>query len=98
MTEQELHAYIASIRPADEAAMAAARRRQAELAKPPGSLGKLEEMAVRMAGVTGQVCPEVKKCRVAVYARVSTNKESQQTSYEAQVQLRCRDRTNCSFV
>ena len=68
MTEQELHAYIASIRPADEAAMAAARRRQAELAKPPGSLGRLEEMAVRMAGVTGQVCPEVKKCRVAVFA------------------------------
>lgn len=48
--------------------MAAARRRQAELAKPPGSLGRLEEMAVRMAGVTGQVCPEVKKCRVAVFA------------------------------
>lgn len=48
--------------------MTAARRRQAELAKPPGSLGKLEDMAVRMAGVTGQVCPEVKKCRVAVFA------------------------------
>ena len=41
---------------------------------------------------------EKKKRRVAAYARVSTNKESQQTSYEAQVQLRCRDRTNCSFV
>ena len=68
MTEQELQAYIAAIRPADEAAMTAARRRQAELAKPPGSLGKLEDMAVRMAGVTGQVCPEVKKCRVAVFA------------------------------
>ena len=68
MTEQELHAYIASIRPADEAAMAAARRRQAELAKPPGSLGRLEEMAVRMAGVTGRVRPEVKQCRVAVFA------------------------------
>ena len=68
MTEQELYAYIASIRPADEAAMAAARRRQAELAKPPGSLGRLEEMAVRMAGVTGQVCPAIGKCRVAVFA------------------------------
>lgn len=68
MTEQELQAYIAAIRPADEAAMTAARRRQAELAKPPGSLGKLEDMAVRMAGVTGQVCPEVNKCRVAVFA------------------------------
>ena len=68
MTEQELQAYIAAIRPADEAAMTAARRRQAELAKPPGSLGKLEDMAVRMAGVTGQVCSEVNKCRVAVFA------------------------------
>ena len=68
MTEQELKAYLAAIRPADEAAMAAARRRQAELAKPPGSLGKLEDMAVRMAGVTGRVCPTVKKCRVAVFA------------------------------
>ena len=29
---------------------------------------------------------ENKKRRVAAYARVSTNKESQQTSYEAQVQ------------
>lgn len=68
MTEQQLHAYIASIRPADEAAMAAARRRQAELAKPPGSLGRLEEMAVRMAGIAGQVCPTIEKCRVAVFA------------------------------
>ena len=68
MTEQELKAYLAAIRPADEAAMAAARRRQAALAKPPGSLGKLEDMAVRMAGVTGRVCPTVKKCRVAVFA------------------------------
>ena len=68
MTEQELKAYLAAIRPSDEAAMAAARRRQAELAKPPGSLGKLEDMAVRMAGVTGRVCPTVKKCRVAVFA------------------------------
>lgn len=34
MTEQELSAYIQAIRPADEAAMEAARRRQAQLAKP----------------------------------------------------------------
>ena len=68
MTEQELKTYLAAIRGADEATMAAARRRQAALAKPPGSLGKLEDMAVRMAGVTGRVCPTVKKCRVAVFA------------------------------
>ena len=68
MTEQALQTYLAAIRGADEAAMAAARRRQAQLAKPPGSLGKLEDMAVRMAGITGTVCPQITKCRVAVFA------------------------------
>lgn len=68
MTEQELKQYISAIRGADEGAMEAARRRQAALAKPPGSLGKLEEMAIRMAGVAGTACPEVKKRRVAVFA------------------------------
>ena len=51
MTRQELTAYIESILPADREAMDAARRRQAELAKPPGSLGALEDMSVRLAGV-----------------------------------------------
>ena len=68
MTEQELRAYIEAIRPADETAMDAARRRQAQLAKPPGSLGQLEELSIRLAGVTGQVCPAMDKCRVAVFA------------------------------
>ena len=68
MTERELSAYIQAIRPADETAMAAARRRQERLAKPPGSLGQLEDMSIRLAGVTGQVCPAMDKCRVAVFA------------------------------
>lgn len=68
MTEQELSAYIQAIRPADEAAMAVARRRQERLAKPPGSLGQLEDMSIRLAGVTGQIFPPMDKCRVAVFA------------------------------
>ena len=48
--------------------MEAARRRQAQLAKPPGSLGQLEEISIRLAGVTGQGCPAMGKCRVAVFA------------------------------
>ena len=40
----ELNKIIASIEPLDEAAMAEARERQAQLAKPPGSLGRLEEL------------------------------------------------------
>ena len=49
---------IGQIRPADEEALAAAEQRQDLLAKPPGSLGGLEEIAIRMAGITGQVIPE----------------------------------------
>ena len=45
MTRQELTAYMESILPADRESMDAARRRQAELAKPPGSLGALEDMS-----------------------------------------------------
>ena len=68
MTEQELQAYIQAITPADRAAMDAAEKRQAELAKPPGRLGELETISVRLAGITGQVCPSMDKCRVAVFA------------------------------
>ena len=68
MTEAALQQYIQAIRPADRAAMDAARKRQAELAKPPGSLGALEDISIRLAGITGQVCPKMGKCRVAVFA------------------------------
>ena len=55
MTEQEFQTFLRSIRPADRAAMDAAARRQAELAKPPGSLGALEDVSIRLAGLTGRV-------------------------------------------
>jgi nicotinate-nucleotide--dimethylbenzimidazole phosphoribosyltransferase len=45
-----------AVRPADEAAMSAARELQARLTKPAGSLGALEELSVRLAGLAG-VCP-----------------------------------------
>jgi nicotinate-nucleotide--dimethylbenzimidazole phosphoribosyltransferase len=47
---------IEAIRPLDEAAMAAARERQSRLTKPPGSLGALEELSARLAGLAGE-CP-----------------------------------------
>ena len=43
MNENELKALLSRIRPADSAAKAAAKERQSKLAKPPGSLGALEE-------------------------------------------------------
>lgn len=46
----------ARVRPLDQAAMDAADDRQPTLAKPPGSLGSLEDIARRLAGIAG-TCP-----------------------------------------
>ncbi len=51
---------IAKIEGLDEAAMAAAKARQDTLTKPPGSLGRLEELSIQLAGVTGKEIPEIK--------------------------------------
>ena len=66
--EKALFELIASIRPADASAMDAARRRQAELAKPPGSLGVLEDISIRIAGITGRVLNRFSRRRVLVFA------------------------------
>jgi nicotinate-nucleotide--dimethylbenzimidazole phosphoribosyltransferase len=53
----------------DEAAAAAARAHQAQLTKPPGSLGRLEELGVFFAGARGQfpvAAPE--RARIYVFA------------------------------
>src|SRR4051812_33153903 len=55
------------IEPLDARAMEQARERQAQLVKPPGSLGRLEELAIWLAGVTGDPRPAV-KARVVVAA------------------------------
>ncbi len=59
---------INSIRPLNADAMDAARRWQERLAKPPGSLGKLEDAAVRLSGITGKLKNEIRRCRVIVLA------------------------------
>ncbi|MBZ0169408.1 nicotinate-nucleotide--dimethylbenzimidazole phosphoribosyltransferase [Candidatus Methylomirabilis lanthanidiphila] len=47
--------WIRPVPPLDEEAMREARRRQGRLTKPPGSLGRLEGLAVHLAGMTGRV-------------------------------------------
>ena len=64
----ELKAYLDSIQPLDEAAMAKARERQAQLAKPPGSLGRLEDLSVQLAGITGSVHNKIEKKHLLVFA------------------------------
>ena len=56
------------IEPLDEAAMTAARARQAQLAKPPGSQGRLEELSVQLAGITGKVHNKIEKKHLLVFA------------------------------
>jgi nicotinate-nucleotide--dimethylbenzimidazole phosphoribosyltransferase len=65
MTLQEL---LSSIPPLDEAAMDAARERQNQLTKPQGSLGRLEELSIRIAGITGQARPAIQHKVITVMA------------------------------
>src|SRR3990170_3283491 len=44
----------------DEAAMAAASARQNMLTKPAGSLGRLEELSIQLAGIMGKEIPSIK--------------------------------------
>ena len=64
----ELLKWIQSVPGLDEGAMAAARERQAQLAKPPGSLGRLEELSIQLAGITGNLHNSVKKQHLLVFA------------------------------
>lgn len=50
---------LPAVAPLDSGAMAAAEARWASRAKPPGSLGQLEDLAVQLAGITGTCPPPV---------------------------------------
>ncbi len=59
---------IPKIQPLNNAAMEKARQRQAELAKPPGSLGRLEDLSIQLAGITGNVHNKMEKKHLLVFA------------------------------
>jgi nicotinate-nucleotide--dimethylbenzimidazole phosphoribosyltransferase len=60
---------IGAIRPLDEVAMAAARELHARLTKPAGSLGELEPLSVRLAGLAATCPPPIPEpAAVAVFA------------------------------
>ncbi len=52
----------------DAAAESAARARQSQLTKPPGSLGRLEDLACWLAGRLRQPVPDMPRCEVVVFA------------------------------
>jgi nicotinate-nucleotide--dimethylbenzimidazole phosphoribosyltransferase len=69
MTNAALDAARSAVAPLDEAAMREAWERQSQLTKPPGSLGILEEVSVRLAGIRGACPPEsMTRPAVAVFA------------------------------
>src|SRR5260370_10181756 len=56
------------IEPIDQSWLNAARERQLQLTKPPGSLGRLEEIANRLAAIQRTVTPCVTNKRIYVVA------------------------------
>ncbi|MEW6413808.1 MAG: nicotinate-nucleotide--dimethylbenzimidazole phosphoribosyltransferase [Pseudomonadota bacterium] len=58
----------AAVKPLDETARAAALARQAQLTKPPGSLGQLETLAVTLAAMQGNALPRVRRPWISLFA------------------------------
>jgi nicotinate-nucleotide--dimethylbenzimidazole phosphoribosyltransferase len=54
-----LDAILKEIKPLDSSAMAAAQSRQNSLTKPHGSLGRLEELSIQIAGIKGEATPKL---------------------------------------
>ena len=63
-----IEATVAAIGGIDAAAVAGASARQEQLTKPPGALGRLEGLAERIAGITGQARPRLDQRLVVVAA------------------------------
>ena len=51
---------IKKIKPLDKKSMEEARARQDTLTKPQGSLGRLEELSIQMAGIQGKPIPQIR--------------------------------------
>jgi nicotinate-nucleotide--dimethylbenzimidazole phosphoribosyltransferase len=63
-----LYNTIDMIKPLDKGAMAEARAHQDLLTKPQGSLGRLEELAIKLAGIQGKPIPKIKHKAVITMA------------------------------
>lgn len=59
---------LAAITPLDQEAMNAARARQDSLTKPPGSLGRLEDLSILLAGIFGEPVPRIRRKSVILAA------------------------------
>jgi nicotinate-nucleotide--dimethylbenzimidazole phosphoribosyltransferase len=64
----DIRALVGMFRGPDEAAIAAVRARDAQLTKPAGALGRLEDIAAFVAGWQGRAKPAVTRPLVAIFA------------------------------
>lgn len=69
LTPTELSGLASRIAPVEDAWLQAGRARQDDLTKPPGSLGELEAIGVRLCGIAAQCPPPVpSRPKVIVFA------------------------------
>ena len=66
--QKELDVLVREVLPLNRGTMTAAEEYQARLAKPPGSLGRLEESSIQLAGITGRVHNALNKKQLLVFA------------------------------
>lgn len=66
-TAETLNQIVSAVSYPDKDAMDRAEKRQAELAKPPGSLGVLERLSIQLAGITGKVKNRISKKELLVF-------------------------------
>lgn len=63
-----LDTILKEIKPLDSSAMAEAQSRQNSLTKPHGSLGRLEELSIQLAGIKGTASPKLEHKSIIVMA------------------------------
>jgi nicotinate-nucleotide--dimethylbenzimidazole phosphoribosyltransferase len=68
MTEPDLRSLLGRIEPLDPRDLAAAQARLDDLTKPPGSLGRLEDVARRLAAIQRTTTPAIRRKRVYTLA------------------------------
>ena len=68
MTRHDIVHILTDLRPGDDAAAAAVATRQAQLTKPPGSLGTLETLVAWLARWQGRAMPRLDRVEILVFA------------------------------
>lgn len=66
--QSKLNDIISAVSKPDKNAMNEAQKYQAKLAKPPKSLGRLEDISIQLAGITGSIHNELNKKCLIVFA------------------------------